>query len=149
MLSRLKGEGMTILLSSHLLHQVQAVCDRVGIFVGGRLIAMGPVNELERQLAEDSDVEVELGVARPDGGQIGNSAVDRLVRDVEGLPGVRAVRREGVLLVVSGVRDVRLDILGVLARQGLVALHLRQRGLSLDDIYDRYFREEVATRVSA
>jgi ABC-2 type transport system ATP-binding protein len=149
MLSRLKGEGMTILLSSHLLHQVQAVCDRVGIFVGGRLIAMGPVNELERQLAEDSDVEVELGVARPDGGQISNSAVDRLVRDLEGLPGVRAVRREGVLLVVSSVRDVRLDILGMLARQGLVALHLRPRGLSLDDIYDRYFREEVGTHVSA
>ena len=149
MLTRLKGEGMTILLSSHLLHQVQAVCDRVGIFVGGRLIAVGPVNELERQLAEDSDIEMELGVARPDGEEAGNPEVERLARGLGELPGVRGVRREGGLLVVSGARDVRLDILERVAREDLVAPHLRLRGLSLDDIYDRYFREEAGTRVSA
>ncbi len=148
MLARLKGEGMTILLSSHLLHQVQAVCDRVGIFVGGHLIAMGPVNELERQLTEDSDVEVELGVAQADGKEIGGPASDRLARTLEELPGVRSVRKEGGLLVVSGAGDVRLGILEVLAHQGLLALHLRLRGLSLDDIYDRYFREEAGAHVS-
>src|SRR5690606_22169010 len=41
---------MTILLSSHQLHQVQQICDRVGIFVKGRLIAKGNLSELVRQL---------------------------------------------------------------------------------------------------
>src|SRR3546814_11922983 len=33
-----KEEGLTVLLSSHQLHQVQQVCDRVGVFVGGKLM---------------------------------------------------------------------------------------------------------------
>ena len=38
-----KVEGLTVLLSSHHLHQVQQICDRVGLFVKGRLLAVGDV----------------------------------------------------------------------------------------------------------
>ena len=39
-------QQVTVLLSSHLLHQVQEVCDRVGLFVDGRLVAVGSVHDL-------------------------------------------------------------------------------------------------------
>ncbi len=39
-------EGLTVLLSSHHLHQVQQVCDRVGLFVSGKLIAEGDIASL-------------------------------------------------------------------------------------------------------
>lgn len=39
-------QGVTVLLSSHLLHQVQEVCDRVGLFVSGRLVAAGSIHDL-------------------------------------------------------------------------------------------------------
>ena len=39
-------QQVTVLLSSHLLHQVQEVCDRVGLFVDGRLVAAGSVGDL-------------------------------------------------------------------------------------------------------
>jgi ABC-2 type transport system ATP-binding protein len=39
---------MTILLSSHQLHQVQKICDRVGIMIKGRLVAHGPIDQLAR-----------------------------------------------------------------------------------------------------
>jgi ABC-2 type transport system ATP-binding protein len=45
-----RDEGITVLLSSHLLHQVQQVCDRVGIFVEGKLLAEGNINTLASQL---------------------------------------------------------------------------------------------------
>lgn len=38
--------GMSVLLSSHLLHQVQQICDRVGILHEGRLVACGTIDEL-------------------------------------------------------------------------------------------------------
>jgi ABC-2 type transport system ATP-binding protein len=41
-----KEEGVTVLLASHLLHQVQAVCDRVAIFVRGKVVAQGTPHEL-------------------------------------------------------------------------------------------------------
>ena len=43
---RLKGEGKTILLSSHLLADVRDVCDRIGILVRGELVEMGRVRDL-------------------------------------------------------------------------------------------------------
>jgi ABC-2 type transport system ATP-binding protein len=49
MIQRLAREqGMTILLSSHQLHQVQKICDRVGIMIKGRLVAHGPIDQLAR-----------------------------------------------------------------------------------------------------
>ena len=41
-------DGRTILISSHQLHQIQQICDRVGIFVKGKLMACGPIGELGR-----------------------------------------------------------------------------------------------------
>lgn len=43
---KLKGEGRTILFSSHIVHDVEMVCDRVGIIVGGRLVRVGHLEEL-------------------------------------------------------------------------------------------------------
>jgi len=44
--SRLKGEGKTILLSSHLLSEVEKSCDRVGILYNGRMVKLGSIQEL-------------------------------------------------------------------------------------------------------
>jgi len=44
-----REKNMTIFLSSHLLDQVQRVCDRVGIMIKGDLVALGPIEELGRK----------------------------------------------------------------------------------------------------
>jgi ABC-2 type transport system ATP-binding protein len=49
LIRRLSGEGHSILLSSHLLHEVQQVCDRVAIMSRGRLIAQGAIRDLLRR----------------------------------------------------------------------------------------------------
>jgi ABC-2 type transport system ATP-binding protein len=50
MIQRLaRDQRMTILLCSHQLHQVQRVCDRVGIMIKGRLVANGPIEQLARE----------------------------------------------------------------------------------------------------
>ncbi len=146
MLARLRDQdGMTILLSSHLLHQVQAVCDRVGIFVGGHLIAAGPVADLERQLANDDEVEFEISAFAADGRSADGGALDRLVGSLRSLDGVKDVIRQGDMVTVRGKSAVRAAAVKTVVDQGLLPVHLRQRGMSLDDIYDRYFREEAST----
>ena len=44
-----RDKNMTILLSSHMLHQVQKICDRVGIMIKGHMVAQGPVDQLARE----------------------------------------------------------------------------------------------------
>jgi len=46
-----RERGMTVVVSSHLLHQVQRICQRVGIMMAGRLVAVGTIAELARQAA--------------------------------------------------------------------------------------------------
>ncbi len=46
-LSRVRG--MTVLLSSHLLHQVQKICHRVGIMISGQMVAQGPIDQLAEE----------------------------------------------------------------------------------------------------
>ena len=44
-----RDKKMTILLSSHLLHQVQKICHRVGIMIKGRMVAQGPMDRLAQE----------------------------------------------------------------------------------------------------
>src|SRR6476660_7982287 len=58
---RLKDSGKTVLFSSHILHDAEALCDRVAMILKGRLVACGRVNDL---LEQGADHQVELVVDR-------------------------------------------------------------------------------------
>jgi ABC-2 type transport system ATP-binding protein len=44
-----KDKNITVFLSSHLLEQMQKICDRVGIMIKGNLVAIGPIDELAKK----------------------------------------------------------------------------------------------------
>lgn len=134
-------QGITILLSSHLLHQVQEVCDRVGLFVAGRLIAVGPVEDLGHQLAEDTEYRIEVQALAADG----DPQPEAGRRVLAAVPGVVEVADERGLWLLRADHDARAEVAGALSRSGLVPVHLRLRTASLDEIYGRYFHEEVKT----
>ena len=125
-------DGRTVLISSHQLHQIQQICDRVGIFVKGRLIACGRIDQLASQLEQESGVVYEVG-AQPDG-----EALENALRGIEGVTDVR--RAEGFALVRSK-DNLCAQIMRALVDQGFTPTHLRQAGGDLDEIYSRYFEK--------
>ena len=68
LLRRLVDErGLAILLSSHLLTQVQSVCDRIGIFAAGRLVGVGTVEQLASDFGDGTAaIDVTLELTSPD-----------------------------------------------------------------------------------
>lgn len=123
-------QGVTVLLSSHLLYQVQSICDRVGIFVKGKLVAQGPVRELA---ARHTSAEVVTEVA-----------VDYWEKAGEAIwtvPGVKRIDRQADTWLVVSERDIRTDLSRVLGERGIGLLHLKRRDEGLDEIYTRYFEE--------
>jgi ABC-2 type transport system ATP-binding protein len=96
-----RDRGVALLLSSHLLHQVQSVCDRVGIFVSGRTVASGKTDELASQLdAGTIVVEVRVDGSPEDAeGVLGKvPGVERCEADPVATRGARGdgrVRRRG------------------------------------------------------
>ena len=132
-----RDRGMAILLSSHLLNQVQSVCDRVGIFAAGQLIGVGTVPELARRFGDDSArIEVAFeGLETAGAAERTRSILADLpnVRDVA--PGTRP--RDPWILVAdpnAGV-SVREAVLAAAARETLHLTSIRQVVPSLDDIY--------------
>jgi ABC-2 type transport system ATP-binding protein len=125
-----REQGMTILLSSHLLHQVQRICDRVGIMHRGKLVAEGTVDELGAKTAGEG-VELE---ARVEG------AGPELATALEALPGVQEVKLQNGRLFLRADSDVRAEVARLVVEQGARLLELRRRGLTLEEIYLRYFQ---------
>lgn len=130
----LKAQGITILLSSHLLHQVQAVCDRVALFHRGRVVLEGSVDELARRVLGGAyRVHVEAA-----------EAPDELERTLGRLAGVVRVSRSGpTRLDLEATHDLRPEVAQAVVAAGAKLLSLAAETPSLDEIYARYFQGEV------
>lgn len=133
-----RAEQITVLLSSHHLHQVQQVCDRVGIFVAGRLLADGRVADLSRALFSDKEpFIIEVGVNAPGLNAAGGIAtVETAVR---ALNHVVSVSADDGKLVVGSEEDISADVARVVVNSGLDLISLRTKEYGLDDIYTKYF----------
>ncbi|MFD2332224.1 ABC transporter ATP-binding protein [Cohnella sp. GCM10020058] len=138
-----RDEGLTVLLSSHHLHQVQQICDRVGLFVRGRLIASGDLAALSQLLDGSSSYAVELDI----GGwsEALSSALHGLAQvtavDLQEADALAAANRpESVVTVrVTGTDDIAAELAAVVVGSGASLIGLRPLRYGLDEIYHRYF----------
>ncbi len=128
-----KDEGMTVLLSSHLLHQVQRICDRVGIISRGKLVAEGTVDKLGMEVIGKGKIMLEARVSRltPD-----------LLKALRQLEGVSEVDSSGNLLRLRCSRDLRAEVSRAVMESGSELLELRGRDYTLEEIYLKYFQGE-------
>ena len=124
----------TIMISSHQLQQIQQVCDRVGIFVKGKLIACGPIETLGQQLEKEGHFVTEIQAEPMD---------ERLPQLLESIEKVKAVNREGQSLIIDSTEDIRKEMGRRLVEQGYALLGLKQKGGELDEIYRQYFEQEA------
>jgi ABC-2 type transport system ATP-binding protein len=136
--SLVRERGLAVLLSSHLLAQVQSVCDRVGIFAAGKLIGIGTVPELAAQFGEES-ARIEVGFEGIDAGAFESTA--KVLRAIKGVTEVRTPDRAGEPFTVYAGHDsagtVREALLATAASRGLRLSSIREVVPSLDDIYRR------------
>lgn len=127
LMRHLKSQGRTVFLNSHLLSEVEMVCDRVAIIDRGRVIATGALQEL---LAAALEVEIEAGGVTP-------AALEELrglSQSVESLDGrivVRLADREDIPVVAEA-----------LMRHGGKLYSLGRRRGSLEDLFIRVVERE-------
>ena len=130
MIRSLGDSGVTVLLSSHLLAEVQQVCHSVSIIGSGRLLASGAVEDL---VGEGSVRAFTVGVADP------AAAADALAR------ARYRVRREGSRLTVEGpptARHLGEDIARTLAEREIFVRDLRPVDADLESVFLRLTAED-------
>jgi ABC-2 type transport system ATP-binding protein len=142
LLRRLVAEhNLTILLSSHILGQVQSICDRVGFFSAGKLVAQGRLEDL-RKLAGGGQIAFEVGADGDPG------SIEHVLRRVPGVSGVAREPGEGTRWLVHADRDVAAALTGALSAAGHSVSHLRRRGEDLLEIYRNLVPEEADGRLN-
>ena len=124
LLLSLRTQGKTVFFSSHILSDVEALCDRAAILSRGKLVRCGTVNELTG--IEDSAVEVvALG--------INSSALDRFSETLSTLQSVNATPN-GVHLVLGDEGEIE-EALALIRQLGGKLLSVNPRRVSLEDVF--------------
>jgi ABC-2 type transport system ATP-binding protein len=125
-----KEKEATILLSSHLIHHVQQICDNIGIMSQGKMRVRGSLSLSEFDIDQDWIIEFTLNNISPE-----------LVKDLENLPQIRSLENEGSLFIAHCGNDIRAQIAKTVIENGgsLTSLNLQER--SLINIYKKYSEE--------
>ena len=104
LLEQLRGEGVSVLLNSHLLSEIELVCDRVAILLGGQLVAAGTPDELSQPRGVEIETDEGLSLFR----DAGREDAPRLIAEA-----VAAGRRVyGARVLSSTLEDVYLEAVG-------------------------------------
>ena len=125
------GRTHTVILSSHILSEVQTVCDRVLIISAGKLVAQGTPEELAGQLAARGTLSATAKGSREE--------ILAAAGQVEGLTGLHITAEKGgevsFTAVCEGGSDLRGELSLALAKAGCPVLSLSTDSMSLEDVF--------------
>lgn len=119
------GKEKTVILSTHILGEVEAVCDRAVIINHGKLAADAPVEELKRQFTGQNLVTVEFSSA----------AEPAQLATIRGVDQVRAAGTNRWQLLSAMSTDVRPDIFRFAVDKNLVLLELHREVFSVEEVF--------------
>ncbi len=126
------GEDHTIVLSSHILHEVADVCERVVIINQGKIVAQDTLDNLTKNISDSS--RYRLRIAGPE------REVYKVIREI---PGTRSVDEMGTkeadsydfLVEAERTADIRRPLFQQMAKLGYPILMLRPMDIELEDIF--------------
>lgn len=135
------GKNHTVILSSHILTEISAVCDYIFVISKGKLVASDTTENLEKQFAGGNQLEVSVK---------GEEAkVKEIVSAVKGVESVRVLDRKEantccLQIHVKKKKDIREDLFYALAEAKMPIYDMRSGSKSLEDIFLSLTGEENA-----
>jgi ABC-2 type transport system ATP-binding protein len=123
-------QGLTIVLTSHILHEVQMTCDRIAILNHGKLVLKEKMENLNGIMtgADDRRVEFKLTKTTPE-----------LIRDIESINGVKSVSEEKGRLFVFGNVESDIEVSKTIVRNGSTILLMKPKEYTLEEIFMKYY----------
>ena len=138
------GRNHTVIVSSHILSEIQSVCDRIFVINGGNIIADGAPGELSRMISGSNTLSLRI----KDTGSDTKVAVMKLLGNIKGINDVFCADSieqdclDYTIYVEDGV-DVRSTVIGRLLEQNFTVLQLSREELDLEQIFLRLTDKDV------
>lgn len=136
LIKRLSQEQeLTVLLSSHHLHHVQQVCDRVGIFVKGKLLAQGNIDTLSGNLFGNTGLVVAIQLAHD------IPQAWPLEKELEEWEAINQITISKDTVAFECKQQITPALVRFFVEKGCDILGVHQKDYGLDDIYQKYFED--------
>jgi ABC-2 type transport system ATP-binding protein len=127
LMREMRNSGKTIFLTSHIMPEVEAICDRIGIIVGGQMDICGHVDELVEHYAQRQGYRLRLCARHGD--------ENALLRLLNGIEGVNAVARDGGSYIIDSSCDVSEYVSRAVSRSLGIVVELQAYRPSLNEIF--------------
>ena len=121
------GKERTVLLSTHLLHEAQNICDRVLIINKGKIVAEDTTENLQARLIGAERVVLRVRGEADD--------LEKTIKKVKGVQGVETKSDGTVEFEFASGKDVRPEVAKQVINAGYELLELRPLGMSLEEIF--------------
>ena len=121
------GKEKTLIFSSHIMQEVQALCDRVVIINKGRLVANDTIDNLQKQVSIESKIDVAFNKAVP-------------IQKLEAIKTVLSVEKKGgnkYLIRAEADIDIRPDLFRFAVANDYILLELSKQKPSIEDIFQK------------
>lgn len=128
-----REQEITVLLSSHHLHHVQQVCDRVGIFVKGKLLAQGNIEALSKTLFGHEGYVTAIRLAQ----EISEASV--FEQELQHWPELSKIAIRDQEIEFTGTVDLSARLVRFMVEKGFDVLTVNRKNYGLDEIYQKYF----------
>ena len=126
---RLREDGITIFMTTHYMEEAEALCDRVAVIRGGKLVALDTIESL----LSDSDLDHEISFEA--------SGIDEST--LLAIPGVRRVQRNGTRIVLAcDSQHLLTDLVRLFDREEISYTNVRTRSPGLEDVFLHLTGEE-------
>ncbi len=125
------GKEKTVIFSTHIMQEVQAICDRVLIINRGKIVADDPIENLQQRVRGEAIVTVEF---------MQKTTIDKL-RNIEGVEQVESIGDNKWKLIASAEMDVRPHIFNFAVKENLVLLGMNKDLFSVEDVFQQLTRE--------
>ncbi len=127
-------DGRTIFISSHLLSEMEKLCQRVGILFGGSLAAEDKMDVLLANLVQDREVIIDLEVIP-----------ENIENTIGMLPYIEKVNIKGNTLFITALKneDIRKELSKFLIGQDLIPLRIEERQVTLEDAFISITRDNL------
>ena len=125
------GKEKTVMLSTHIMQEVEAICDRVIIINEGRIVADAPVSEMKNMgNAEGYSLEIEV-----------NEAIsEELLSVINGVDKVISNSGLNYSIEISSAKDIRAEISKAISDDGKAVLSMVRKEKSMEDVFKELTR---------
>ena len=121
------GKQKTVIFSTHIMQEVQALCDRVLIIDKGKIVANSDIETLSSLASGESSLSIEL-----------KQAVDlQKILDSKSFNKIHQINKHRWKIYYPSHKDLREQVFKTIVKNGLTLLELKSEGSSVEDVFQK------------